>query len=141
MAVLKNKGYGLREIARVLKRSPGTLSEEIKRNSTRGHYDPTKANHKAYVKRKYSKYQGMKIAERPELRAYVEEHLQEDWSPEEIAGRLREIDARLPYASFRAIYKFVGSVYGRALERHLRCKGKKRKRKSECRFKLLLPNE
>lgn len=130
IAVLKRKRYSLREIARVLRRSPGTISEEIKRNSTRGIYDPHKADHKAYVKRKYSKYQGMKVVGRSEMRAYIEDHLREDWSPEEIAGRLKEIDTHLPYASFRAIYKFIASVYGRQLEQHLRYKGKRRKKKS-----------
>jgi len=127
IAVLKRKGYSLREIARVLKRSPGTLSEEIKRNSTNGSYEPTKAHHKAYVKRKYSKYQGMKIVENNQLRAYVEERLKEDWSPEEIAGRLKKVDQEIKYASRGAIYKFVSSVYGRLFEKHLRYHGKKRK--------------
>src|SRR3989338_932460 len=127
IAVLKKKGYRLREMARVLKRSPGTLSEEIKRNSTKGNYDPAKAHHKAYVKRKYSKYQGMKITDNPSLREYVEAGLKEDWSPEEISGRLREADRHLSYASFRVIYKFVYSVYGRLLEKRLRYRGKKRK--------------
>lgn len=130
IAVLKEKRYSLREIARVLKRSPGTLSDEIKRNGTRGKYDPEKANHKSYVKRKYSKYQGMKIAGQPKLRAYVEDKIQNDWSPEEVSGRLKEIDNHLPYASFRVVYKFIYSVYGRLLEKHLRYKGQKRKPKN-----------
>lgn len=127
IAVLKEKGYSLREIALVLKRSPGTLSDEIKRNSTRGQYDPEKADHKSYVKRKYSKYQGMKIVERPELRTYIEAKIKNDWSPEEISGRIREIDNHLSYISFRAVYKFISSIYGRGLEKHLRYKGKRRK--------------
>lgn len=129
IAALKKRRYGLREIAGVLKRSPGTISEEIKRNNTRGHYDPEKANHKAYVKRKHSKYQGMKIAAHQALRTYVEKYLNEDWSPEEISGRLKEADTRFPYASFRVIYKFVSSVYGRNLEKHLRYRGRKKKRR------------
>ena len=130
IAVLLNKGYGLRDIAEVLKRSPGSVSDEIKRNSARGVYDPRKAEHKAYVRRKYSKYQGMKIEANSELRKYVENHLKEDWSPEEIAGRLKEIDKHIAYVSRGAVYKFIYSVYGRALEQYLRYKGKKQKRKS-----------
>lgn len=86
-----------------------------------------KANHKAYVKRKYSKYQGMKVIGNPELWSYVEARLKEDWSPEEIAGRLKEIDKHIKYASRGAIYKFVYSVYGRNLEQYLRYKNKKKK--------------
>lgn len=129
IAALKKRRYGLREIAGVLRRSPGTISEEIKRNNTQGHYDPEKANHKAYVKRKYSKHQGMKIAAHQALRTYVEKYLNEDWSPEEISGRLKEVDIRLPYASFRVIYKFASSIYGRNLEKHLRYRGKNKKRR------------
>lgn len=129
IAVLSQKGYKLREIARVLARSPSSISEEIRNNKVRGAYDPEKADHKAYVRRKYSKYQGMKIVGNNDLRSYVEEHIKEDWSPEEISGRIRKIESRLPNVSFRAIYKFVGSVYGRQLGPHLRYKGKRKTKK------------
>ena len=32
ISILRAKGYGVRRIARALNRSPGTISEEIKRN-------------------------------------------------------------------------------------------------------------
>lgn len=129
IAILLRRGYSVREIARVLKRSPGTISDEIRKNMVNGGYDSCKAQHKAYVRRKYSKYQGMKIVERSDLREYVETKLHQDWSPEEIAGRIEHVDRYLPYASYGAIYKFVYSVYGRALEQYLRYKGRKRKGK------------
>lgn len=128
IAILFKRGYGVREIARALRRGVGTISEEINNNSVKGKYDPHKADHKAYVKRKYSKYQGMKIVEDRQLWDYVEEKIKQDWSPEEIAGRLKEVDRHIKYASRGAIYKFVYSVYGRPLEQYLRYKGKKRKR-------------
>ena len=130
IAILLKRGYKLREIARTLKRSPGTLSEEIKNNSVRGIYDPHKANHKAYVKRKYSKYQGMKVASNSQLRDYVEEKIKEDWSPETISGRIKKIDQRLKYISPKGIYKFVYSPYGRILENYLPYQGKKKKASS-----------
>lgn len=128
IALLIEKKYSLRNIARMLKRSLNTISQEIKQNSVKGVYDPLKADHKAYVRRKYSKYQGMKVAEDNQLRDYVKENIKNDWSPEEVAGRLKEVDRNIKYASRGAIYKFVYSVYGRLLEQHLRYKGKKRKR-------------
>ncbi len=132
IAILLNKGYSIRDIAKVLHRNPGSISREIKKNSIKGIYDPHKADHKAYVKRKYSKYQGMKVEKDIQLRKYIEEKItKEDWSPEQIAGRLKEIDTHIKYASYGAIYKFIYSVYGRVLERHLRYKGKKKKRKRE----------
>ena len=127
IAFLLRKSYGLGGVADVLGRSKSSISDEIKRNSTEGKYDPEKAQHKAYVKRKYSKYQGMKIVGNPILRNYVEEQLAKDWSPEEISGRIQEADKHIKYASRGAIYKFIYSVYGRPLEKHLRYKGKKRK--------------
>lgn len=84
IALLKNKKYSIRDIACALGRSPGTISDEIRRNSVRRSYDPTKADHRAYVARKYSKYQGMKIESRSELRSYVETKVIEEWSPEEV---------------------------------------------------------
>src|SRR3989344_8390796 len=127
IAILLNKKHSLRSVAGVLGRSVGTISEEISQNSTNGVYDPIKANHKAYVKRKYSKYQGMKVVGDSKLRNYMEEKLERDWSPEEVAGRLKEVDRHIKYASRGAIYKFVYSVYGRLLEQRLRYKGKKRR--------------
>jgi len=128
IAILLEKNYKIREVAGALKRSPNTISREIKLNSVKGKYDPHKADHKAYAKRKYSKYQGMKITGDKRLRDYVEENLKQDWSPEEVAGRLKEVDKHIKYASRGAIYKFVYSVYGRLLEQRLRYKGKRRKR-------------
>ena len=124
IAILLEKGYSQRDVARALNRNVSSISREIANNSVNGEYDPAKANHKSYVARKYSKYQGMKIESRPDLRAYVETHLKEDWSPEEVSGRIKEIDRRLTSISTKGIYKYVASVYGRALERYLAYKGK-----------------
>ena len=128
ISILLKKDYGIREIARALNRSPGTISDEIKKKSVRGVYDPHKADHKAYVKRKYSKYQGMKIRKNKELRKYVIKKLKRDWSPEQIAGRLKEIDTHLPYASYEAIYKYIKTVWGVELKKYLRYKGKKKRK-------------
>lgn len=127
IALLLEKKYSFRNIAKILKRSPNTISREINENAVNGVYDPLKADRRAYVKRKYSKYQGMKVVGNSNLRAYVEEKIKEDWSPEEVAGRLKEAAGHIKYASYGAIYKFVYSVYGRLLEQHLRYKGKKRR--------------
>lgn len=119
IAVLRERKYSLRAIAEVLRRSPNTISKEIRDNSVNGIYDPIKAHHKSYVKRKYSKYQGMKVIGNIDLWNYTEEKLKQEWSPEIIAGRLKEIDAHIKYAGKGAIYKFISSVYGRRLEQYL----------------------
>jgi transposase, IS30 family len=130
IAFLQEKGYSLRSIATMLQRSPNTISTEVKENATRGIYDPIKADHKAYVKRKYSKYQGMKMVDDNIARTYIEEKLREDWSPEQIAGRIKYVDTHIPYVSYQGIYKFIYSVYGRWVESFLRY-GKKKRSKPE----------
>lgn len=123
IALLKEKGYSLRNIAKMLGRSPNTISEEIKFNSVNGQYDPLKADHKAYTNRKYSKYQGMKVVGNRQLEDYVKEKLQNDWSPEQIAGRIKKKDKHIKYASRTAIYKFIFSTHGIQFSQYLRYKG------------------
>lgn len=124
---LKRSGWSVRSIARALGRGISTISEEITKNSVRGAYDAKKAGHKAYVRRKYSKQQCLKVVSHPELRRYVEEKLREEWSPELIAGRIRKVDKHLPRVSPKAIYAFVYSVHGRQLEQFLYSKAVKKK--------------
>jgi len=123
---LKAGGAGVCAIARALGRSPSAISEELKR-SVRGAYDAKKAEHKAYVKRKYSKVQCMKVVKDDDLRPFVEKKLALDWSPEMISGRIKEVEKGLPQVSAKAVYKFVHSVYGRKLEKHLYRRRVKRK--------------
>lgn len=93
-------------------------------------YDPQKAHHKAYVRRKYSKYQGMRIIQSDGLRRYVEEKLLDDFSPEQISKRIHKKENHLPSVSKNTIYRFVESPYGRRLEAHRR-KRKYRPKKRE----------
>jgi len=126
IAMLLGKGYSLRDIGKAMDRSVSSISEEIHNNSVDGQYDPKKAHHKARVRRQDSKYQGMKIVQRPKLREYVERNLREDWSPDEISGRIKEVDKHIPYVSGRSIYKYAYSSYGELLnlEDCLRYQGK-----------------
>lgn len=127
LAILLEKNYSIRSIARVLDRSPSAISDEINRHRVEGKYDPVIANELAQLKRKNSKYQGMKIVDNLELRTYVEEKIKEDWSPEQIAGRLKNVDWHLTYASHQIIYKFIRSPYAEAeLAKHLRHYRKKK---------------
>lgn len=111
-----------------MRRAISTLSDELRRNATRKRYDPQKAHHKAYVRRKYSKYQGMKIVRHPALRSFVDERLYDDLSPEAVAGRLKYREKRLPRVSKDSIRRYVKSVYGRRIETY-RVKKKQRHRR------------
>jgi len=117
----------LRFISGKLGRSLSSVSDEIRLNRINRTYDANKADHKAYVRRKYSKLQCLKVAMDKDLRNFVVDNVLEDQSPEGISGRLREIETELPYASFKAIYKFIRSPHGRLIEKHLYSKAVKRK--------------
>lgn len=122
---LKNK-KSLRTIAKRLGRSVSSVSDEIRRNSVQGVYDPWKAAHKARTRRKQSKQQCLKVAMDPALKTYVMEHIEADQNPEALSARLKYVEGTLPYASTKAIYAFTHSVHGRAIERHLYSKRVKR---------------
>ena len=110
----------MHDIAHTLKRVVSGLSYELKQNKVRGAYDATKAHHKAYVRRKYAKYQGMKIVENSELRKFIERGLMEGRSPASIAGRINNHEKTLPSISTDSIERFLKSVYGRKIEAHRR---------------------
>jgi IS30 family transposase len=122
LSILLKKGHSLRNIGRALKKDPSSVSREIRRNSVKGEYDPHKANHKAYVKRKYSKYQGMKVRENPEIENYIEEKIKLDWLPEAIAGRLPIDSGGRLSIHHTSIYKYLYTVYGQYLCQYLQYK-------------------
>ena len=113
IALLQGKGYGIREIARVLDRSPGSISDEIKRNQTCGQYDPHRAQAKTRLRRMDAKFQGMKIESNLALRLHIIGKLHSHWNPDEIAGSMRK-DHTPFYASKTAIYDWMRSVHGQA---------------------------
>src|SRR3989344_2585073 len=128
IADMLEKEYGKRRIARALDRSPGSICDEIRRNSVRGVYDPEKAHEKARQRKKKSKYQSMKIVGNDALRRYIHEKIFLGWSPELVSGRIREGDRHITDISWKAVYKYVHTVYGRLLEMHLPRYGKRKKR-------------
>jgi IS30 family transposase len=75
----------------------------------------------------------MKIVKDKGLREMVEEMLLDDQSPPNISGRITKHEHHLPSIGKDSIYRFIGSVYGRAIEVHRKKKKKKRgaKRKKE----------
>src|SRR3989344_2143773 len=130
LSILLKKGYSLRDVGTALGRSPSSVSRELKRNKVNGVYDPRKAHHKAYVRRKYSKYQGMKIREHPELERYAKEKLSLGWSPERTAGRWKRENGTALSLSPQAIYRWLYSPYGQYYCMYLKYKRyHRRKRK------------
>lgn len=111
--ILHSKSYSARSIAKALGRSPNTIAAELKRNSySDGRYVAARAKQKAYVRRKYARYQGKKIQEDDGLRSFIILKLTERWSPDEIAGYLKSNPALGIYASKTAIYEWLRSAWG-----------------------------
>lgn len=111
--VLHDKGKSIRYIAKYLKRSPNTISKELKERKVNGFYLSKKAQHKAYLKRYLSKKDCMKVSKDSFLVKFVEKKIKERWSPERISGYLKRIDCSV---SVKAIYKYI---YSRSLSDHL----------------------
>ncbi len=114
-------------IAKELGRSSKAIRHEIKNNGVKGEYTASKAEHKSRQKRKRSKIQCMKVAMDRELKEFVTANIEDHQSPEAISGRIKKVDKHIKYASAKAIYKFVHSVHGRKIEKHLYGKAVKKK--------------
>ena len=124
--MLIKRGYSVGEIAQELGRHRSSIYREIRSNMVLGIYDARKADHKAYVSRKYAKYQAMRIITDMKLREYIDKALiDHDWSPEQIAGRIAKETGMQPVSS-PTIYKYIRSSYGRQLEYELSLARKKR---------------
>jgi transposase, IS30 family len=89
IALARARGESMRCIARRLGRSPATVSRELGRNADRrdGGYRATTAHALAYGRAGRPK--PAKLATNPVLRARVQQYLEQRYSPEQIAGRLR----------------------------------------------------
>jgi IS30 family transposase len=107
LAVLKSKGKSLREISKLLKRSPSTLSRELKRNAPpvyTGYYLSHKAQERADKRNREShRRQRLKT---DLIRHYVGKRVRLGWSPELIAARLA-IDHPGLCISHEAIYQWI----------------------------------
>ena len=140
--ILQAKGYSARAIAKALGRSPNTIAAELKRNSYRdGRHSAARAKHKAYVRRKYAKYQGKKTQEDNELCSFIVCKLSEHWNPDEIAGYLKANPALGIYASKTAIYEWLRSEWGQQYCQLLYSKRYRRKsRKQSANNRVMIPN-
>ncbi len=97
-------------------RAKSAVWNEWNRNRTRGRYVAEKAQHKAYVRRKESKYQGKKIVHDKDLKHEVDALLRQGLSPETVAGRIKRRMKELPSIGKDSVYRYLGSVYGRQIE-------------------------
>ena len=94
-------GYSLRKIARLLGRSPSSLSREVRRNRGRKGYRPKQAHGKAWRRARRPAPRSFTA----EVRADVEMRLKEGWTPEIISKRAR-MEGR-PSVSKETIYQHI----------------------------------
>ena len=97
-------GDSLRMVAARLKRAPSTVSRELARNGGRSSYRAHRADRTAL--RRARRPKPSKLAQNPELRAVVEEKLEDWWSPQQVARWLRRSypDNQEMWVSHETIY-------------------------------------
>lgn len=107
IGLLRAEGRGTREIGRLLGRDRKTIERELVRNAApvnQGYYLAHKADARAR-ERKQMAGQREWLKSR-ELQRHVEESLKVGWSPELIAGRLKQQEV-FETASYESIYQWV----------------------------------
>lgn len=134
LSAYKRDKQSLRSIAKLLGRSPSTLSREVRRNATVDDrkpnplYIPSKAQEQANGRRRRCRRVKHHA---PEVYAEVEALLaEEQWSPEQIASQLPDrLGVRL---SHMTIYRYVrrDQRQGGRMFRHLRQGGKRRRKRT-----------
>lgn len=126
------------DIARALRRSQSTISREVKRNTGGRGYRYKQANRLAIYRHKV-KPKSLKLSNDIKLR--IDEHLNEQWSPEQIAGRLKQIG--LTSLHHETIYQYIlkDKKAGGSLYKNLRHQNKTyRKRYGSAHSRIGIPN-
>lgn len=122
--ILKEKDFLQKDIAETIGVNRSTISRELKRNSGKRGYRPKQAQRKAEERRrdKSPPRIGKDIWDK------VKTNIKDDWSPEQISGRLKDKDNIS--ISHEWIYQFIikDKQAGGDLYTHLRCKLKRKKR-------------
>lgn len=106
---LLRSGLSLRDVGKNLGRSPSTISRELQRNTIESKYFASKATVLS-EQRKCREYLDRKLIQ-GELERIVREKIKQDWSPEQIVGRLKRNGSKYSL-SFSSIYRYI---YARAL--------------------------
>jgi len=108
---LKAQCLGIRAIGRAIGRDPSVVSRELRRNADEIGYLPDTAHKKAAERRTHRK---RKIIHDSKIREYVIQKLRCQWSPEQIAGRMK-VENMQNQISHEPIYQFIYGEHGKAL--------------------------
>jgi DNA-binding CsgD family transcriptional regulator len=122
-----------RSMAKLLGRSPSTVSREMSRNGGYDRYRAALADENAWARARRPKY--CKLANNPRLRQAVAGKLRLDWSPEQIAGWLKrthpedECNQVSHETIYRSLFVQTRGVLKKELLSHLRSKRSMRRSK------------
>jgi len=116
----------IRAVARMLNRSPSTISREVARNRGRRYYKAVDADNRA---KRMAKRPKLAVLERfPELKQLVIDKLELKWSPEQISGWLRVEYSRRKKMQishetiYKSLYVRARNIIHHSLSEHLRRK-------------------
>jgi len=126
IARLRDGGAGVRQIARAVGRDPGTISRELRRNRNERtlRYEPERAD--TLARQRQRRPRQRKLAVDARLREWVQQRLNVQDSPEQIAGRLvvqfpHDPAMRISHeAIYQAIYLRPVGQLRREMRSHLR---------------------
>lgn len=126
IASFRRQGISVREIGRRLKRDHSIISRELRRNA--GQFFPYDASRAQYFSKRRARKTNRYILEKDRiLLDWVTDRLWEDWSPEQIAGRLKKhpppelVGKHVSYESiYRYIYSEAPHLYHRLRKTHPR---------------------
>lgn len=127
--MLKQK-IGIRAIARVIKKSHSSVSDEISRNKmTYERQYLAETAHERFLRRQNNKGNKSKLDQNPELKKFIIKQLMEEqWSPEQIAGFMKLIKGKR-VISHETIYQFIYSEEGKRLKLWLNLRHRDRPRR------------
>jgi len=119
--IRKKKGESANMIAKTLNRSQPTISREINRNTGLRGYRHNQANNLA-ASRHAEKPKAIKMTD--EIKTIVNAYIEQDWSPEQIAGRLKRDSVEELHHETIYQYILADKKAGGLLYKHLRHQNK-----------------
>lgn len=134
---LKKAGHIQTEIAEIVDRDPGTISRELRRNRGLKGYRPQQA-HNLALARRYDKAQpriGSQVWQQ------VEALIREEWSPEQIVGRIAMEQGVSISHEWIYQYVYADKRSGGDLYTYLRCQKVRRKRYGSYDRRGCIPNQ
>ena len=107
IAQLRHRGADRGEIAKALQRDRATISRELRRNCTGDEYYAAQAHHRAEERRRQRPL--TRKMDDPQMNQAVRAGLAQQWSPEQIEGRLKQQHAEDPEhcVSAQTIYTWI----------------------------------